>query len=194
MAAPLLAESASTVAPSSHSWLWDHAAHHAPPASDMARLTRSLDSVVEGDFTEAQEALGATDQELMLAALGRAVARVLGGGILTVDIDNGAAGFHRVGLVCDARRDLTGLELLGVAQRALATGAGLHPTADMSFSLGTSAPGPSVDTEHRLALQVQHDGEAVQLDWWYDSRSFERNTVRELAEQFPLALIEVTSG
>ena len=33
----------------------------------------------------------------------------------------------------------------------------------------------------------------VQLDWWYDTRSFEPYTVEELAEQFPLALIELTS-
>lgn len=138
--------------------------------------------------------LGATGAELMLAALGRAVARALGGGALTVDIDNGPAGFRRVNLPCDARRDPTGQELLASAQGALAGGAGPHQPADMSFSFGTSAPGPAADTEHRLTLQVQHNGDAVQFDWWYDGRSFERNTVRELAEQFPLALIEVTSG
>ena len=33
----------------------------------------------------------------------------------------------------------------------------------------------------------------VQLDWWYDTRSFDAYTVEELAEQFPLALIEMTS-
>ena len=33
----------------------------------------------------------------------------------------------------------------------------------------------------------------VQLDWWYDTRSFDRHTVEELAEQLPLALIELTS-
>lgn len=32
------------------------------------------------------------------------------------------------------------------------------------------------------------------LQWRFDSRSFDDATVQELAEQFPLALIEVTSG
>ena len=33
----------------------------------------------------------------------------------------------------------------------------------------------------------------MQLDWWYDTRSFDAYTVEELAEQLPLALIELTS-
>ena len=33
----------------------------------------------------------------------------------------------------------------------------------------------------------------MHLDWWYDIRSFDRSTVEELAGQFPLALIELTS-
>ena len=33
----------------------------------------------------------------------------------------------------------------------------------------------------------------LQFDWWYDASRFERYTVEELAEQFPLALIEMTS-
>ena len=35
--------------------------------------------------------------------------------------------------------------------------------------------------------------DVVQLDWWYDTRSFDPYTVEELAEQLPLALIELTS-
>ena len=40
--------------------------------------------------------------------------------------------------------------------------------------------------------RIAADG-LVQLDWWYDTRSFDSYTVEELAEQFPLALIELTS-
>ena len=33
----------------------------------------------------------------------------------------------------------------------------------------------------------------MQLDWWYDTRSFDAYTVEEFTEQLPLALIELTS-
>ena len=33
----------------------------------------------------------------------------------------------------------------------------------------------------------------LHLDWWYDTRRFYPSTVEELTEQFPLALIELTS-
>ena len=36
-------------------------------------------------------------------------------------------------------------------------------------------------------------GDLLHLDWWYDTARLERYTVEELAEQFPLALIEITS-
>ena len=35
--------------------------------------------------------------------------------------------------------------------------------------------------------------DTIVVDWWYDTRSFDAATVDELAEQFPLALIELTS-
>jgi hypothetical protein len=31
------------------------------------------------------------------------------------------------------------------------------------------------------------------MDWWYDARRLDAATVEELTEQFPLALIELTS-
>jgi phthiocerol/phenolphthiocerol synthesis type-I polyketide synthase E len=46
---------------------------------------------------------------------------------------------------------------------------------------------------HALQLRAYRTGDVLQLDWWYDSRRLDRVTVEELAEQFPLALIELTS-
>ena len=46
---------------------------------------------------------------------------------------------------------------------------------------------------HALELRAYRADGVVQLDWWFDARSFEAYTVEELAEQFPLALIELTS-
>ena len=44
-----------------------------------------------------------------------------------------------------------------------------------------------------LELRAHREDELVQLDWWYDTRSFDRYTVEELAEQLPFTLIELTS-
>jgi hypothetical protein len=33
----------------------------------------------------------------------------------------------------------------------------------------------------------------VHLDWWYDTSQFDPYTIEEVAEQFPRALIEMTS-
>jgi hypothetical protein len=33
----------------------------------------------------------------------------------------------------------------------------------------------------------------MQVDWWFDTLRFDRATVQELAEQFPFALIGLTS-
>jgi hypothetical protein len=33
----------------------------------------------------------------------------------------------------------------------------------------------------------------MRVDWWYDSSRFDEATIQELAEQFPFALIELTS-
>ena len=56
----------------------------------------------------------------------------------------------------------------------------------------TSAPEPGL--RHALELRVvSRSTDLVQLDWWYDTRGFDPHTVEELAEQLPLALIELTS-
>ena len=46
---------------------------------------------------------------------------------------------------------------------------------------------------HPLELRAYRADGLVQLDWWYDTRSFDSYTVEELTEQLPLALIELTS-
>jgi hypothetical protein len=51
------------------------------------------------------------------------------------------------------------------------------------------------DSGHPLAVHIRRDTDAtLLLHWRFDTRSFDHCTVQELAEQFPLALIEVTSG
>ena len=64
-----------------------------------------------------------------------------------------------------------------------------QPPAQIYFSYLGTEPG----LRHALELRVHRDDELVQLDWWYDTRSFDRHTVEELAEQLPFTLIELTS-
>ena len=52
---------------------------------------------------------------------------------------------------------------------------------------------PETPTAHALELRAYRADGLVQLDWWYDTRSFDAYTVEELTEQLPLALIELTS-
>jgi hypothetical protein len=64
--------------------------------------------------------------------------------------------------------------------------------SDVLFANGDSAAArPHIG--HLLELRAYRRGDVVALDWWFDARSFESYTVEELAEQFPLALIELTS-
>jgi phthiocerol/phenolphthiocerol synthesis type-I polyketide synthase E len=46
---------------------------------------------------------------------------------------------------------------------------------------------------HALELRAYRTGGLVQMDWWYDTRKLDGYTVEELTEQFPQALIELTS-
>ena len=64
-----------------------------------------------------------------------------------------------------------------------------QPPSEIYFSYLGTEPG----LRHSLELRAYRADDLVQLDWWYDTRSFDRQTIEELAEQLPLALIELTS-
>ncbi|MEV0670180.1 hypothetical protein [Mycobacterium sp. NPDC050441] len=175
------------------SWIADYGTAGPPAAADMATVSSSLDDVLSAELHEARIALGCTAEELLLAALGRTVARTIGDGVLIIDVVSGPerAGYRRVGVSCVSHRGLSGSELLDAARPG--AGSGAHPSADMGFAYGE---GPRAgQCEHPLALHIHHDSATtMRLDWRFDSRGFDHCTVQELTEQFPLALIEVTSG
>lgn len=63
------------------------------------------------------------------------------------------------------------------------------------MSLRINTDGVATVGEYGLCVHVDHSGDShLRIDWAYDTRNFDRYTVEELSEQFPLALIEVTSG
>ncbi len=176
------------------SWIADYGTAGPPHVADMATVWSSLDEVLAAELYGAQEALGCTVEDLLLAALARAVGRTIGEGMLVVDVANGPdqSGFCRVGVPCTSRRDLSASDLLAAAR--CGAGGGDFPSADVSFAYGVGLPRAG-ESGHPLAVHIHCDTETtLRLHWWFDTRGFDHCTVEELAEQFPLALIEVTSG
>lgn len=175
------------------SWIADYGTAGPPVAADMATVSSSLDEVLTAEVREAQIAMGCTAEELLLAALSRTVARTIGEGVLVVDIVSGPerAGYRRVGVSCVSHRGMSGPELLAAARPVADNGE--HLSADVEFAYGG---GPrSGQCEHPLAVHIRRDSATtMRLDWRFNSRGFDHCTVQELTEQFPLALIEVTSG
>lgn len=175
------------------SWIADYATVGPPVAADIATVSSGWDAVLSAELHGAATAMDCKVEELLLAALGRTVARTIGEGTLVVDVATGpqGAGVRRVAVPCLGRRGLSGVELLAAARRG--GDSTDHPSADVSLSYGGGSA--TARSPHALAVQVHGDTEATMcLQWRFDSRRFDHGTVQELAEQFPLALIEVTSG
>ncbi len=174
------------------SWIADHGTAGPPVASDIARVSSSFDDVLSAELHGAAIAMDCTAEELLLAALGRTVARTIGEGTLVVDVASGPerAGFRRIAVTCLAHRGLSGAELLAAARPSVG---GDHPSADVSLAYGA---GPRAgQSAPPLAVHITPETDSTtSLLWRFDSRRFDQCTVQELAEQFPLALIEVTSG
>ncbi len=169
----------------------DHETIEAPQTEDLAKFSAPLNSTLTGELDGAQWYLGVAAEEILIAALGLTIARTIGEGVVTVDVA-GHAGAVR--LACTSAGLATATELLSAVHRTLAAGSAApklaaQPPSEIYFSYLGSEPG----LRHSLELRAYLADDLVQLDWWYDTRSFDRQTIEELAEQLPLALIELTS-
>ncbi len=228
----------------------DHDIAERPHAADLAKLSAPLTRVLTIELDEAELSLGLATDEILLAALGRSIARTFGEGVASVDL--AAPGrsavmpdvdVHRtvgcftpiypVPVPCVSSRKASATAMLGAVHRALGAvpncgiGYGLlryiyaptamqlavQPPSDVFFSyLGTVPALPSSEQRthadidpampvrdsrpglgHALELRAYRVDGLLHLDWWYDTRRLDRSTVEELTEQFPLALIELTS-
>jgi hypothetical protein len=168
----------------------DHETPEPPQPLDLANLSAPLNSTLTGELDGAQWYLGVATEEIVLAALGLAIARTIGEGVVAVDV----AGHGTIPLTCTAAHPANATEILGAVHRTMAAGPtapriAAKPPSDIFFSYLGSEPG----LRHALELKAYRAAGLVQLDWWYDTRSFDRHTVEELAEQLPLALILLTS-
>ncbi len=168
----------------------DHHTADAPAAADLAKISTPLDSTLTGELDGAQWYLGIACEEIVLAALGLAIARTIGEGVVLVDV---AGHSGPVLLSCTSAGLATATEVLGAVHRSLSAPSNAanveQPPAEIAFSYRGVEPG----RRHALELCAHRVDGLVRLDWWYDTRSFDAYTVEELAEQLPLALIELTS-
>jgi hypothetical protein len=172
----------------------------------FARLSMPLTSVLTMELDGAQLSLDLDADEILLAALGRAIARVIGDGALPVDVaEPGRSATSAVSLACTTVQQASATATLRDVHRTLTAVRRhkfehgfvhrVHPPSEVCFTyLGrVSEPDMPSALSHPLELRVHRTAGVMHLDWWYDSRRFLANTVEELAEQFPLALVELTS-
>ncbi len=184
--------------------LTDYDAEGRPAVDDLHLVSAPLSPLLTLELDGAAGALELTGDELLLAALGRTIERTIGGGAITVDVPGCGTSVHAMVLACAAPSVLDADEMLADVHRALDSLTVRHlvrgvpddprsqPVSSVLFAGGpTAATRPHLG--HVLELRAYRDGDVLALDWWFDARSFEPYTVRELSEQFPLALIELTS-
>lgn len=184
--------------------LTDYDADGRPHADDMACHTAALSTVLTAELEGAATALGLTSEEILLAALGRAVQRTIGEGFVAVDVARFDDSSYPVALACVGPDRMPATDMLSSVHESLvalpaqqmvrpvAGDPGTHPMADVLYSFGMPMPRPA-GYGHLLEVHAHVDGTAMRLEWWYDPRSFEAYTVEELADQLPYAMIELTS-
>jgi hypothetical protein len=172
-------------------------------SSTMARLSTPATSELAAELDGAASWLGVAPDELLLAALGRTISRVIGDGVAAVDVaDDRRWLLHAVPLVCAPAQQASATELLAGVHHALgaASNHGAHPSSEILINYVGAVPEETMPLHetppglgHALELRVYRAAGLLHVDWWYDTSRFECYTVEELTEQFPFALFEMTS-
>ena len=172
-----------------------------PPVLEKVAMAPSDEVTAEIDG--ATDWLGVAADEILLAALGRTIARTFGEGVVAVDVTGERRWLlQTIPLLCTSAQQASPTEMLRDVHRRLSAMPG--PAAAFSSEVflnyigalpeGTS---PSYETPpglgYVLELRVYREDGLLRLDWWYDTTRLDRYTIEELTEQFPLALFEMTS-
>jgi hypothetical protein len=169
----------------------------------LDKLSTPPSDEVTAEVDGATEWLGVAADEILLAALGRTIARTIGAGVVAVDVTGERRWrLHGIPLLCACSQQASPTEMLRDVHRMLdaapAPSTPLSPEIFLNY-IGTLADGtdPSYETPpglgYALELRVYRADGQLRLDWWYDTTRFDRYTIEELTEQFPLALFEMTS-
>jgi hypothetical protein len=169
----------------------------------LDKLSTAPSEELTAEVDGATEWLGVAADEILLAALGRTIARTIGDGVVAVDVTGERRWLlHAIPLLCAASQQASPTEMLRDVHRMLnATPVPSAPLSSEVFLnyIGELSDGtdPAYETPpglgYALELRVYRTDGLLHLDWWYDSTRFDRYTIEELTEQFPLALFEMTS-
>jgi hypothetical protein len=169
----------------------------------LAKLSTPATDEMAAEIDGATDWLGLAADEILLAALGRTIARTIGEGVVEVDVTGERRWLlHAIPLICATAQQASPTEMLGNVHRVLgavpAHVASLPSEVFLNY-IGTLPDGatPMYETPpglgYVLELRVYRTDGQLHLDWWYDTSRFDRYTVEELTEQFPFALFEMTS-
>jgi hypothetical protein len=182
--------------------LVDHdVADDTAPVFDVLSTPASEEMTAEVDG--ATDWLGVEADEILLAALGRTIARTIGEGVVAVDVTGEARWLlHAIPLTCATAQQVSPTAMLGDVHRMFVAGpprGTLLQSETFVNYVGTMPDGtkPTYETPpglgYALELRVYRTDGLLHLDWWFDTNRFDRYTVEELSEQFPFALFEMTS-
>ena len=181
----------------------DYDAADAAHSAVMAKMSIPASDELTAELDGATEWLDLPADEILLAALTRTIARTLGEGVVPIDIasERGCL-LDAVPMVCATGPQAGPTEVLGTVHRTLA-GASERVAAapsEVYFNYIGEVPEETVSVQetppglgHALEVRVYRAAGDVHIDWWYDTSRFESYTIEELTEQFPRALIEMTS-
>lgn len=167
-----------------------------PLPEDVVRMSVPLSAVLTAELDGAVAAIRCGVEEILLAALGRSIARTIGVGVVTV---SGLTTVVPIRLCCATARELDAEGMLADVRASLGAPPQLvHPPADVVFSYLGLPPDPTLGSLQladgpALGVLAYRAAGVVQMDWWYDERRLEPSTVEELAAQFRLGLIELAS-
>ena len=167
----------------------------------LKKLSTPATDEITAEVDGATEWLGLAADEILLAALGRTIARTIGDGVVAVDITGERRWLlHAIPLTCATAQQASATDMLGIVHRMLgAAHATSLPSEVFLNFIGTLPDGttPMYETPpglgYALELRVYRTDGLLHVDWWYDASRFDRYTVEELTEQFPFALFEMTS-
>ncbi len=167
----------------------------------LKKLSTPATDEMTAEVDGATEWLDLAADEILLAALGRTIARTIGDGVVAVDITGERRWLlHAIPLTCATAQQASATDMLGIVHRMLgaANAVSLPSEVFLNF-IGTLPDGttPMYETPpglgYALELRVYRTDGLLHLDWWYDASRFDPYTVEELTEQFPFALFEMTS-
>jgi hypothetical protein len=172
-------------------------------SAEMGRVSTPDTTELTAELDGATSWLDVPADEVLLAALARTIARTLGDGVVPVDVaSERRCLLDAVPLICATAQQASATEVLGGVHHALATASesSANGPSEVYFNYIGAVPEETVPVQktppalgHALEVRIYRAADLVHVDWWYDTSRFDPYTIEELAEQFPLALFEMTS-